>query len=387
MVETVGNFLSGLGLGAPAALVIPAFLFVITVVVFFHELGHFLAARACGVKVDVFSIGFGREIVGFYDRKGTRWKISWLPMGGYVKFAGDADPSSRGDAETLRNMDATERSGSLHFKPLYQRAIVAAAGPLANFILAILIFTVAFMISPVQVVEPPVVADVQKGSAAEAVGVQVGDVIQSVDGMPVVRFGDLQKLVSDSKGRELRIAVLRNGESKEFLAAPRLTEVKDSTGKQVMDAQGNPAMAMRLGIGPRYEPLPFPQAFVRAVVQTWSIIQRTVGYLGDLFVGRASTNELSGPLGIAKAAGDWAAAGFIALLNLTAFISVAIGFANLLPIPVLDGGHLLYYAFEAVLGRPLGERAQEVGFRLGLALVLCLMLLATFNDIVRFNLF
>jgi regulator of sigma E protease len=154
-----------------------------------------------------------------------------------------------------------------------------------------------------------------------------------------------------------------------------------------MDAQGNPLTAMRLGIGPRYEPLAFPQAFVRANVQTWSIIQRTVGYLGDIFVGRASTNELSGPLGIARAAGDVAAAGFIALLNLTAFISVAIGFANLLPIPVLDGGHLLYYAFEAILGRPLGERAQEVGFRLGLALVLCLMLLATFNDLVRFNLF
>ena len=159
-------------------MVIPAFLFVITVVVFFHELGHFLAARACGVKVDVFSIGFGREIVGFHDRKGTRWKISWLPMGGYVKFAGDADPSSRSDPETFKNMDPAERAGSLHFKPLYQRALVAAAGPLANFILAIAIFTVAFMISPTQPVEPPVIAEITSGSAAEAAGVQVGDVIQ-----------------------------------------------------------------------------------------------------------------------------------------------------------------------------------------------------------------
>ena len=379
MVEAVGNFLSGFGISAPTVLVIPAFLFVITVVVFFHELGHFVAARRCGVKVDVFSIGFGREIVGFYDRKGTRWKISWLPLGGYVKFAGDADPSSRSDAETLRNMDPAERAGSLHFKPVHQRAIVAAAGPLANFILAIAIFTVAFMISPSQPIEPPVIGEITSGSAADTAGFQVGDVIQSIDGVAVARFPDLQRIVSDSEGRQLRLGLLRNGEPIEILAAPRATDFADATGKSTT--------AFRLGIVPRYEALAFPQAFVRAVVQTWSIITRTVGYLGDIFVGRASTNELSGPLGIAKAAGDWAAEGFIALLNLTAFISVAIGFANLLPIPVLDGGHLLYYAFEAVLGRPLGERAQEVGFRLGLALVLCLMLLATFNDLVRFNLF
>jgi regulator of sigma E protease len=379
MFETIGNVLSSWGIGAPAVLVIPAFLFVITVVVFFHELGHFVVARLCGVKVDTFSIGFGREIVGFYDRKGTRWKISWLPMGGYVKFAGDADPSSRSDPEVLKNMDPAERAGSLHFKPLYQRAAVAAAGPLANFILAIAIFTVAFMISPAQPIEPPVIDEITAGSPAEAAGVQVGDVIQTVDGVPVVRFPDLQRIVGESEGRQLRLGVVRSGQSLEIVAAPRSTEFTDSTGKA--------ATAFRLGIVPRYEPLPFPQAFVRAVGQTWSIIQRTTVYLGQLLVGRASTNELSGPLGIAKAAGDWAAVGFIALLNLTAFISVAIGFANLLPIPVLDGGHLLYYAFEAVLGRPLGERAQEVGFRLGLALVLCLMLLATFNDLVRFNLF
>ena len=379
MAETVGNFLSGLGIGVPAVLVIPAFLFVITVVVFFHELGHFVVARLCGVKVDVFSIGFGREILGFYDRKGTRWKISWLPLGGYVKFAGDADPSSRGDAETLRKMDSAARAGSLHFKPLYQRALVAAAGPLANFILAIVIFTVAFMISPSQPIEPPVIAEITAGSAADEAGVQVGDVIETVDGVAVVRFPDLQRMVSGSEGRQLRLGILRDGQPMEILAAPRSTEFTDATGAR--------SSAFRLGIVPRYEPLPFPRAFVRAAVQTWSIIERTTGYLGELLLGRANTTELSGPLGIAKAAGDVAALGFVALLNLTAYISVAIGFANLLPIPVLDGGHLLYYAFEAVLGRPLGERAQEVGFRLGLALVLCLMLLATFNDLVRFNLF
>ena len=375
----MGDFLSGLGIGAPAVLVVPAFLFVITVVVFFHELGHFLAARLCGVKVDTFSIGFGREIIGFNDRKGTRWKFSWLPMGGYVKFAGDADPSSRSNPETLKNMDPAERAGSLHFKPLNQRAFVAAAGPLANFILAIAIFTVVFMISPQQPVEPPAIAEISAGSAAEAAGVRVGDVIQSVDGVAVTRFNELQRIVTESGGREIRLGILRDAQPMEIVTAARSTEFTNAAGAQTT--------AFRLGIVPRYEPLPFPQAFVSANVQTWSIIQRTVGYLGDVFLGRASTNELSGPIGIARVAGDVAAAGFIALLNLTAFISVAIGFANLLPIPVLDGGHLLYYAVEGVLGRPLGERAQDLGFRLGLALVLSLMLLATFNDLVRFNLF
>src|SRR5262245_32896224 len=378
MYAAVANTVSLFGISLPSFLIIPAFLFVITVVVFFHELGHFVVARRCGVKVDVFSIGFGREIVGFHDRKGTRWKVSWLPLGGYVKFAGDADPSSRSDPEVLKNMDPAEREGSLHFKPLYQRSLVAAAGPVANFILAIAIFTVAFMITPTAPMEPPVIDQIQKDSAAEAAGVRVGDVIESVDGTPVVRFPELQKLVTESGGRGLRLGILRNGERLEILATPRSTEIGPPESKQT---------AFRLGIGPRLEPLALPQAFVRAIGQTWSIIQRTVGYLGDLFVGRASTQELSGPLGIAKAAGDWAAEGFMQLLSLTAFISVAIGIANLLPIPVLDGGHLLYYAFEAVLGRPLGERAQEVGFRLGLALVLCLMLLATFNDLVRLNLF
>ena len=385
MYAAVVNTLSLFGISLPSALILPAFLFVITVVVFFHELGHFAVARYFGVKVDVFSIGFGREIVGFHDSKGTRWKISWLPLGGYVKFSGDADPSSRSDPVVLKNMDPAARAGSLHFKPLYQRALVAAAGPLANFLLAIAIFTVAFMFSTRQVsteqqpIEPPVVAGFTKDSTAEAAGIQIGDVIRSIDGQPINRFTDLQKMVTESGGRPLHISIERNGETREIIAAPRVVEVTDETG--------NKSSAMRLGLVPKFKPLSFPAAFVNAADRTWFIIQRTVGYLGSLVIGHASPHELSGPLGIAKAAGDFAADGFIALLNLTAYISVAVGFANLLPIPVLDGGHLLYYGFEAILGRPLGERAQEVGFRLGLAFVLFLMLLTTFNDLVRFNLF
>src|SRR5258705_3191008 len=263
MYAAVANTVSLFGVSLPSALIVPAFLFVITVVVFFHELGHFAVARYFGVKVDVFSIGFGREIVGFYDRKGTRWKFSWLPLGGYVKFSGDIDPSSRSDPEALKKMDSAARAGSLHFKPLYQRALVAAAGPLANFILAIVIFTVAFMISP-QPVEPPMIANITKGSAAEAAGIQVGDSIRFIDGKPIVRFSDLQRAVTESAGRELRIGIERQGQPLEILATPRPTETKD--------AAGNKATVLLLGLGPRGEPLPFPKAFVRATVQTGTII-------------------------------------------------------------------------------------------------------------------
>jgi regulator of sigma E protease len=372
MQGVVGDLLTWITTG------LPAFLFVITVVVFFHELGHFAVARFFGVTVQAFSIGFGRELIGWTDRHGTRWKISWLPLGGYVRFAGDADPSSKPDVEYLQNMNATARAGVLHFKPVHQRAAVAAAGPIANFILAIVIFTGVFMLSP-QPYEPPIVAEITTGSAAEAAGLQVGDEIRSVDGQVIRHYSDLQRIVGGSSGKEIPLSILRDGQTMEIRATPRATELTDEAGtKRTIGL---------LGIKDKFEPLGPVQAFSRAVRTTTDMIGQTLGYFGKVAVGTASTNELSGPLGIAKASGDFAAAGFMALLNLTALISVAIGFANLLPIPVLDGGHLLYYAFEAVLGRPLGERAQEVGFRLGLAFVLCLMLLATFNDLVRFNLF
>jgi len=370
---------------------LPAFLFVITVVVFFHELGHFAMARFFGVSIEAFSIGFGRELLGWTDRHGTRWKIAWLPLGGYVRFTGDADVSSRPDHQALadmkkRSIEGAHAPGSgvdtwrdtLHAKPLYQRALVAAAGPLANFILAITIFTCVFMFTP-QPFEPPVIAEITAGSAAEAAGLKVGDVIRQVDRQLIRHYSDLQRIVGTSSGREISIAITREGTDRELVATPRATEITDDAG--VKHSIG------LLGIKDRFEPLGLAQAFVRATITTGEMIGQTLGYFGKLIVGHASPNELSGPLGIAKASGDFAAAGFMALLNLTALISVAIGFANLLPIPVLDGGHLLYYGFEAVLGRPLGERAQEVGFRLGLAFVLCLMLLATFNDLVRFNLF
>jgi regulator of sigma E protease len=359
-------------------LALPAFLFVITIVVFFHELGHFLVARMFGVAVEVFSIGFGREVIGWTDRKGTRWKVSWLPFGGYVKFVGDADASSKPDTEQLATMPETQRKNALHMKPIWQRALVVAAGPGANFVLAIVILTGLFMIQG-KPSEPPVVESTIAG--APAVGVLLpGDVIRSVDGRPVANFNDVALPVSKSPGRPMRFVIVRDGLERDITITPRSKTVTDGDGaKQVIG---------EVGIRPRIEALGLVEAVETAASRTWWVVEQTVSYIGRMVSGRESTSQLHGPLGILSLSGNVAGnGGIMDLLGLAAVISVSIGLLNLFPIPVLDGGHLLYYAFEAVLGRPLGERAQEVGFRLGLALVLALMLLATFNDLVRFNLF
>jgi regulator of sigma E protease len=357
---------------------LPAFLFVITVVVFFHELGHFVVARLCGVKVDTFSIGFGGEIVGFTDRTGTRWKISWLPLGGYVRFLGDADAASRPDRNAAAELDPEARKGTLQFKPLYQRAAVASAGPIANFILAIVIFTGVIM-AVGKPAEPPVVANVMAGSAAEAAGLKPGDAIRSVNGKTIHVFRDLQEVVGSSAGKTIGITVLRDGRELTLSAVPMaVTQTDESGDKQTIG---------RLGIRDETVAVGLFEALKDGAQQTWFIIRETFSYLSRIVTGREGPQQLHGILGIAAVSDQEARAGLAALLGLAGLMSVSIGFVNLLPIPVLDGGHLLYYAFEAVLGRPLGERAQEVGFRLGLAFVLCLMLLATFNDLVRFNLF
>lgn len=372
MPSAMTSFLGWVGVG------LPAFLFVITVVVFFHELGHFIVARLCGVKVETFSIGFGGEIFGFTDRKGTRWKVSWLPLGGYVRFFGDADASSRPDRQAIEMLDPKVRAVTLQYKPVWQRAAVAAAGPVANFLLAIVIFT-AVMISVGKPAEPPIVETVIAGSAAEAAGLKPGDAIRSVNGQMVHEFRDLQQVVGSSAGKSVKIVVSRGPNDITLTAVPTSDEFTDEAG--VKHSTG------RLGIRDATVPVGFAEAFKDGVEQTWFIIHETFSYLARMVTGQEGPGQLHGILGIAAVSDQEARAGFSALLSLAALMSVSIGFVNLLPIPVLDGGHLLYYAVEAVLGRPLGERAQEVGFRLGLAFVLCLMLLATFNDLVRFNLF
>jgi regulator of sigma E protease len=372
------------GLIAWTPMGLPAFLFVITLVVFFHELGHFLMARLFGVKVEVFSVGFGKEIFGWNDKRGTRWKVSWLPIGGYVKFAGDADASSKPDRNAAATMNAAERDQALAFKPVGQRALVAAAGPFANFILAIVLLTGLLMISG-RVVVAPVVGDVTKGSPAQMAGILPGDTVTRIGGTAITDFQQLPQIISLSGGETLAVGLKRAGRDLTVQVTPRLTKTSD--------VLGNVSSQMVIGVRPpanaavtreQYGPI---GAFGAACTETWDIIKTTILGISQMITGHASADQLRGPAGIAQMTKQVAEFGFLPLLNLVAILSVSIGLANLFPIPLLDGGHLLYYAVEAVLGRPLGERAQDVGFRLGLVLVLGLMLLTTWNDLVRLNLF
>ena len=363
---------------------LPAFLFVITLVVFFHELGHFLVARRFGVKVETFSVGFGKEIFGWTDRLGTRWKVSWLPIGGYVKFAGDANAASQPDAEMAEKMSEEERKGALLFKPLYQRALVAASGPLANFLLAIVILT-GLLLYAGHTVIAPVIGQVTKGSPAEAAGIKPGDRVTRIDDTAITDFQQLPEIISVSGGVPLAIGIHRGSQDLTVRITPRLMKTHDMLG--------NDTSQMVIGVRPdpkapisreHYGPV---GAFAAACSETWSIFKNTLLGIGQMIGGHASADQLRGPVGIANMTRQVAGFGFLALLNLAAILSVSIGLANLFPIPLLDGGHLLYYACEAVLGRPLGARAQDVGFRLGLVVVLGLMLLTTWNDLVRLNLF
>ena len=375
--------IQGLAIWTPLG--VPAFLFVITLVVFFHELGHFGVARACGVKVDIFSVGFGKEIFGWNDSKGTRWRLSWIPVGGYVKFAGDANAASMPDAKAAEAMSASERSGVLFFKPLWQRAAVAAAGPIANFILAIAILTGLNLYYGHNVLQP-VIGSVVKGSPAEAAGIKAGDRVAAIDGSTITDFEELPQIISVSGGQTLTISLLRAGQPVSVQVAPKSAKIRDVLG----DMSTSMVIGVRQSTDPKYwthQNYGLGGAFVAACTRSWDIGKTTIQGIGQMFRGYASADQFRGPLGIMKMTRQVAVFGFLALLNLTAVLSVSIGLANLFPIPLLDGGHLLYYACEAVLGRPLGERAQDVGFRLGLALVLGLMLLTTWNDLVRLNLF
>jgi len=361
------------------------FLFVLTVVVFFHELGHFTVARWCGVKVDVFSIGFGREIFGWNDKHGTRWKLSWIPLGGYVKFAGDENAASVPDRERLSHIPLEERAGLFHFKPLSQRAAVVAAGPAANFILAILIFAGIFTFVG-RTVATPVADEVTPNSAAALAGFVAGDRIVAIDGSPIASFEEMQRVVSTNGGEELVFEVMRGEERVTLNATPRVQEITDRFG--------NVHRIPMLGIVRKVDSAnievvrsdPFTAVWLGAK-ETWFVTERTLSYIGGIFAGTEDADQLGGPLRIAQVSGQVATIGFAALISMTAMLSVSIGLLNLFPVPMLDGGHLLYYAVEAVRGRPLGEQAQEYGFRIGLALVMMLMIFATWNDLVHLQVF
>ncbi len=357
------------------------FIFVLSIVVFIHEFGHFIVARLCGVRVLVFSIGFGPELCGFNDRHNTRWKISAIPLGGYVKFFGDENAASVPELPQLETMNEGERAQSFFFQPVRKRAAIVFAGPFANFILAIVIFAAIFGIYGKQSMSARV-DQVQPDSAAAAAGFQPGDVVLAIDGKQIEDFADMQRIVSDSAGDKLDIKVDRKGAQLTLQATPLLKEVKDNFGN-----------AHRIGIlgitrsmdanDAKSQPVSPPQALLMGVQETWFIVDRTLSYIGGVIVGRESADQLGGPARIAQISGQVAKIGIMPLIHLVGVLSVSIGLLNLFPIPLLDGGHLLFYGIEAARGRPLSERAQEVGFRIGLAIVVMLMIFATFNDIVH----
>jgi len=357
------------------------FLFVLSLVVFVHELGHFLVARLCGVRILVFSIGFGPELVGFNDRQGTRWKVAAIPLGGYVKFFGDENAGSVPDERVLESIPEGERARSYHFQPVYKRAAIVVAGPLANFLLAIVIFAAIFGIYGKQTLSARV-DSVQAGSAAAGAGFQQGDVVVAINGEAIENFADMQRIVSDSAGEALNIRVDRNGSQIVLKATPDLKEVKDNFGN--VHRMGILGISRSTTPGDvKYQAVSPIQAIGMGAQETWFVVDRTLSYIGGVIVGREAADQLGGPIRIAQISGQVATIGFVALIHLAAVLSVSIGLLNLFPIPLLDGGHLLFYSIEAVRGRPLSERAHEVGFRIGLAIVVMLMIFATFNDIVH----
>jgi regulator of sigma E protease len=373
------EFLPSLGWGVLYAIV--AFLFVLTIVVFIHELGHFLVARWFGVRVLVFSIGFGRELFGFNDRHGTRWKISAIPLGGYVKFFGDENAASVPDTAAAAAMSEAERKVSFVHQKVGPRAAIVVAGPLANFILAIVIFAVAAMIYGRPNTLPRVDTVVANSAAAKA-GFQAGDVVRSINGRAIRSFSDMQRVVSFSAGEPLTIVVERGSEQVTLKATPVLQEVKDNFGNT--HRMGVLGITRSMAADEvRFERVGFFAAVGLGFTETWALVEQTMTYIWRIFAGRAPADQLSGVIGIAQMSGQVASVSFSLLVQFIAMISVSIGLLNLFPVPLLDGGHLLFYAIEAVRGRPLSERAQEYGFRIGMALVLMLMVFATYNDIGR----
>jgi regulator of sigma E protease len=356
------------------------FLIVLTVLVFVHELGHYLVARRNRVRVETFSIGFGPELFGWWDKAGTRWKFSAIPLGGYVKMFGDSDAASMPSAG-LPKMTEAEKAVSFHHKRLGQRTAVVAAGPAANFIFAILLFAVLYM-TVGQPYTSPEVGAVLPASAAEQGGMKAGDVIVRIDGRAIDRFELVQQIIQINQGTPVEIVVRRDGAEVPLTVTPQIVEEKDIFGN--LHRHGK--IGVRGGT-PEYVKRDPVTAIYQAFGETWNLSVGTLQAMGQMIIGARGTEELGGPIGIAKMSGEVARLGPTALIGFMAVLSVNLGLINLFPIPVLDGGHLLFYAAEAVRGRPLGQKAQEYGFRIGLALVLMLMVFATWNDLEKMPFF
>jgi len=362
------------------------FIVLLTVVVFIHEYGHYYFAKKFGVGVTDFSIGFGKELFGFNDKSGTRWKFCAIPLGGYVKFFGDRNVFSQAEQEELLKEYSKEDQKKLFVvKPIYQRSLIVAAGPFANFLLAILIFTFIYMFAGKDFT-PAQIQEVQKDSPAFVAGIKNGDIISSIDNNEVNSIMEVSTFINASTEDQINIEVLRNEESISFSVIPKLFEGKDSLGntinKKIIGIKISPLndKINREKLGPA-------TAFFYAAKETWFVTKTSLDFVASMFKGKGDTSQLGGPIKIAKITGQVAKHGLVAFLSIMAYISISLGFINLFPIPMLDGGHLMFYAVEKILGKPLAQKTQEGFFRIGLFLLLSLMIFTTFQDLRDLGLF
>lgn len=375
MNEAAG-FLGGGVIGT----VVP-FLFILTLIVFFHELGHYLVGRWCKVRISTFSIGFGPEIWGFDDKHGTRWRFAAIPLGGYVKFFGDLDAASAPDADAASAMSEDDKKVSFHHQKLWKRAAIVAAGPIASFILGWFIFSGTNYLYGRVILEPRV-ASVETGSPADKAGFKAGDLIVAVDGRDIEGFFDIQKIVAVSVDVPLLVTVERGGLLVDLTAIPSLTERPSAMGPQKIGYLGLIADRTEKSVKREYDG--FLASIYWGGKQVYDVIAMTLTYIERLFAGKASVDQLSGPIGIAKMSGEAAKVSFSAVLALAGLLSVSVGFLNLLPIPMLDGGHLALYAIEAVRGRAPSPRFLDNAFRVGFALVIAFSLWTVFLDVSRY---
>ena len=362
------------------------FLILIMIVVFIHEYGHYYFAKRYGVGVTDFSIGFGREIFGWNDKSGTRWKVCWIPLGGYVKFFGDRNVFSQTEQQEIINKySEDDRQKLFILKPLYQRSLIVAAGPLANFFLAILIFTMINMFVGKDMT-PALVDEVQKDSPAFVAGMKKNDKIIYIDKRKVESILEVSTFINISTSETIEFVVLRNDQKISLLVKPNLVDGKDSLGNSVKKRM------IGIKLSPfnneyKKQPLGPSKAIYYSVKEVWFVTTTSLNYLGKMITGSADSSQLGGPIRIAKITGQVAEYGIIPFLSIMAYISISLGLINLFPIPMLDGGHLMFYLIEKILGRPLSQKVQEGFFRIGLFLLFSLMFFVTFNDLKDLGLF